>query len=104
MYHQQNHGTDYGGVEKIVLPTNGHFIDPDPTMVYRIRVRDAAQAYNIFKVYLGLYGDGSRRHVSIKGNILFLSTEGLSRLEKCARTVGVYINSKDADFIRRNGR
>ena len=104
MVYQQNHETGYGGVEKIVLPTNGHFIDTDPTMVYRIRVRDAAQAYNIFKVYLGLYGDGSRRHVSIKGNRLFLSIEGLSKLEECARTVGVHINPKDADFIRRNGR
>lgn len=101
MDYQQSHAMGYGGVEKIVLPKNGHFVDPDPTMVYWIRVRDAAQAEKIFYVYLRLYETESRRHISIKGNRLYLSTEGLSKLEKCARMANVNINPKNADIIRR---
>ena len=107
MYYQQSPATDYGGIERKVLPTNGHFIDSEdfvdhePTRVRLIRVRDHVQAKKIFYAYLELYGHESRKHVLMKGNRLHLSIEGLSKLEECARRANVRIRPKSSDYIRR---
>lgn len=105
MDYQPNHAIGYGEVERVVLSPNSEnwhrFIDLDPTMVYSMRIREAAQARKIFESYLRLYGKESLQHISMRGNMLYLTTEGLSRLEICARVACVPINPKDAKINRR---
>ena len=106
--YQQSATTDYGGVEKIVLPANGHFIDTEPTIIYWIGIRDSAQARKIFAAYRRLYHNESLEHVlmhvSVSGNRLYLSAEGASRLEECANAANVHIKVKKMCIIRKNGK
>lgn len=100
--------TNYGGVESIVLShPNGHdrFIDNDPTIMYLFRARDATQARKIFAAYRRHYHKESLQHVLmhvlVRGNRLYLSAEGASRLEEFARMANVPINVKKIDIIRK---
>jgi len=95
---------NYGGVESIVLShSNGHdgFIDSDPTIMYLFRARDAAQAEKIVDVFLRFHGRGSLRHIHRRGNVLYLTPDGLSKLEMYANRVGIPINPKYAKIDRK---
>ena len=108
MDYQPSHESDYGGVERAVLPQNsenGHFIDTGPTRRWCFSVKDATQARKIFAAYRRHYHEESLQHVLmhvlVRGNRLYLSAEGASRLEEFARMANVPIKVKKIDIIRK---
>lgn len=108
MVYQPNSVREYGEVEIKVLTQNsgnGYFRDTEPTIMYWISIRDAAQARKIFAAYRRLYHEESLRHVlmhvAVRGNRLYLSAEGASRLEECANAANIPIKIKKIDIIRK---